>query len=281
MKAMFGAAFLAAAIIATGAASAQSPAEVADYRDGKNFIATQVYSAEEDQRILAAFEGLRVADVTDGMDFVGLQNVGLMDPEIHPLWKDAQTYDHRFIGIAVTVRYVPTQRPAAGGGRTYDDFRAWEGKWYNELSPEPFMPLIRAGTAVIIDEAPDADVGSIGSNNIMAWKLAGAVGVVTDATARDTDEVITERVPLYLRHPGRGIRPGRNEVESVNRPVVVGGVLVNPGDVVVADGDGVVVVPRAVALRVAEFAHKIIEGDKAGRRELYKRLGLPEDESVR
>jgi regulator of RNase E activity RraA len=70
-------------------------------------------------------------------------------------------------------------------------------------------------------------------------------------------------------------------VESVNRPVVVGGVLVNPGDVIVADGDGVIVVPRDVAPRVAEFAHKIIAGDKEGRRALYKKLGLPEDSSVK
>ena len=249
-------------------------------RGARDFIATRSFSAEDDQRILKAFEGLRVADVTDGMDFVGLQNVGLMDPEIHALWKDSKSFAHRFIGIAITVRYVPTQGPAAGGGKTYDQFRAWEGKWYNELSPEPFAALIRPGTAIVIDEAPDADVGSIGSNNIMGWKLAGAVGVVTDATARDTDEVITEQVPLYFRKPGRGIRPGRNEVESVNRPVVVGGVLVKPGDVVVADGDGVVVVPRDMAFKVAEFAHKIIEGDKAGRRELYKKLGLPDDPSV-
>lgn len=264
------------------AALAGSPvaAQLTD-RGARNFIETRTFSAAEDQRILKAFEGLRVADVTDGMDFVGLHNVGLMDPEIHSLWKDPAKFAHRFIGIAVTVRYVPTQRPAAGGGRTYEDFRAWEGSWYHNLSSEPFVPLIRPGTAIIIDDAPNADVGSIGSNNIMGWKLAGAVGVVTDATARDTDEVITERVPLYLRRTGRGIRPGRNEVESVNRPVVVGGVLVKPGDVVVADGDGVVVVPRDVALKVAEFAHKIMASDKAGRRELYKKLGLPEDPSVR
>lgn len=266
-----------ALLASAGGALSQTP----DHRAGHNFMPTRVFSPEDDARILKAFEGLRVADVTDGMDFVGLHNVGLMDPEIHSLWKDPKDYKHRFIGIAVTVRYVPTQRPVAGGGRTYEDFRAWEGRWYNELSPEPFVPLIRKGTAIIIDEAPDADVGSIGSNNIMAWKVAGAVGVVTDATARDTDEVITQSVPLYLRKVGRGIRPGRNEVESVNRPVVVGGVLVNPGDVIVADGDGVVVVPRDVALRVAEFAHRIIEADKAGRRELYKKLGLPEDSSVR
>ena len=272
-----------AAMLAVASATAQQPAEsrAEEYRAGKSFIPTRVYSQAEDDKILRAFEGLRVADVTDGMDFVGLKNVGLMDPEIHPLWKDAREFKHRFIGIAVTVRYVPTQRPPAPAGLSYEEFRAWEGKWYNELSHEPFMEIIRPGTAVVIDEAPDADVGSIGSNNIMAWKLKGAVGVVTDATARDTDEVITEEVPLYLRRPGRGIRPGRNEVESVNKPVVVGGVLVNPGDVIVADGDGVVVVPREHALKVLEFAHKIIEGDKAGRRDLYKKLGLPEDASVR
>ncbi len=263
-----------------GSARAGDPNE-AEYRAGKTFIQTHVYSAEDDQKVLKAFAGLRVADVTDGMDYVGLQNVGLMDPGIHPLWKDTTNYTHRFIGIAVTVRYVPTQHSAAGGGRTYEDFRSWEGKWYNERSFEPFVPLIRPGTAIVIDEAPNADVGSIGSNNIMGFKLAGAVGVVTDGTARDTDEVMTEKMPLYLRTVGRGIRPGRNEVESVNRPVVVGGVLVNPGDVIVADGDGVVVVPREVALTVADYAHKILDGDKAGRRSLYKKLGLKDDASVK
>lgn len=257
-----------------------SSAQAEDFRAGHNFIDTRVYTESEDKVLLDAFAGLRVADVSDGMDFVGLVNTGLMDPEIHPLWKDAQEYLHRFIGIAVTVRYVPTQTPAAPGGMSYEDYRAWEGKWYNELSSEPFAELIRPGTAVIIDEAPDADVGSIGSYNIMAWQMAGAVGVVTDATSRDTDEIITQKVPLYYRKPGRGIRPGRNEVESVNRPVVVGGVLVNPGDVIVADGDGVIVVPRAHALPVAEFAHKIIEGDKQGRRSLYEKSGRAKDSSV-
>ena len=88
-------------------------------------------------------------------------------------------------------------------------------------------------------------------------------------------------MPLYLKQVGRGIRPGRNEVESVNRPIVLGGVLVMPGDVVVADGDGVIVVPRAHALEVARYAHKVIDGDKNARRDLYKKLGLPEDKSTR
>jgi 4-hydroxy-4-methyl-2-oxoglutarate aldolase len=203
-----------------------------------------------------------------------------MSPEIHPLWKDTQHYAHRFIGIAVTVRYVPTNDPPGQAMQT-EAFDRWVGKTYSEVTPEPFVPLIRKGTAVVFDDAPDSDVGSIGSNNIMGWKLRGCVGVVTNATARDTDEIATEKVPLYYRGPGRGIRPGRNEIESVNRPIECGGVLVMPGDVVVADGDGVIVVPRAKAREVADYARATMEGDKAGRRGLYKQLGLPQDDSVR
>jgi 4-hydroxy-4-methyl-2-oxoglutarate aldolase len=261
------------------AQSADRPA-ADELRAGKNFLATQVYSEQQDQAILKQFEGLRVADVSDGMDKVGLANVGLMTPEIHALWKDEHHYRHRFIGIAVTVRYVPTNDPPAPAMET-EAFDRWVGKTYNEVTPEPFVPLIREGTALVFDDAPASDVGSIGSNNIMGWKLRGCVGVVTNATARDTDEIATEQVPLYLRYPGRGIRPGRNEIESVNRPIECGGVLVMPGDVIVADGDGVIVVPRAKAKEVADYARATMESDKAGRRGLYQRLGLPEDDSVR
>jgi 4-hydroxy-4-methyl-2-oxoglutarate aldolase len=278
------AAALAAALV-TGAlllappAPAQETEAPAVSRTGRGFIETPVFTAEEDRALLELVHGLRVADVTDGMDAVGLVNTGLMDPEIHALWKDTERFTHRFIGIAVTARYVPTQRPPAGV-LPVKDYDAWAGDWYEKLSPEPFTELIRPGTALVLDDAPRADVGSIGSNNILSWKLRGMVGLVTDATARDTDEIVTERVPLYFRHPGRGIRPGRNEIESVNRPVVVGGVLVVPGDVVVADGDGVLVVPRAVAGDVARYAQRILKGDKEGRRGLYEKLGLPEDPSV-
>jgi regulator of RNase E activity RraA len=275
------AAMEAALVVALAAnpAAAQAPAPGGDPRAGRGFIATPVHSAGEDKALLAFFEGLRVADVTDGMDAVGLPGVGLMDPEIRPLWKDTQGYAHRFVGIAVTARYVPTQR-AQAGKRPAEDYDKWAGEWYGTLSPEPFQELLRPGSVLVIDDAERADVGSIGSNNILAWKSRGMVGVVTDATARDTDEVVTERVPLYFRHPGRGIRPGRNEIESVNRPIVCGGVLVVPGDVVVADGDGVLVVPRAVAADVARYAKRILEGDKAGRLKLYEKLGLPKDKSV-
>ncbi|MBM4024177.1 MAG: RraA family protein [Planctomycetes bacterium] len=269
------------ALVSDPAAAQQSAQPSPDeLRAGKNFIATTLYSEQDDRETLKLFQGLRVTDVTDGLDKVGLTNMTIMSPEIHPSWKDTKNYKHRFIGIAVTARYVPTNRPPAPAMET-KAFDAWVGKWYSELSPEPFAPLLRPGTALVIDEAPDSDVGTIGSNNIMGWKLRGCVGVVTNATARDTDEIATQEIPLYLRKVGRGIRPGRNEIESVNRPIECGGVLVRPGDVIVADGDGVVVVPREKAREVAEYARGIMEGDKAARRNLYKKLGLPEDDSVK
>jgi len=255
-------------------------AESQDLQAGKGFLPTSVFTIEEDQEMLKLFAGLRVADVSDGMDKAGLPGIGLVDPSILPLWTDLKNFSHRFAGIAVTARYVPTQKPHAGK-RTPEEFDRWEGEFYSQYSSEPFADLIRPGTALVIDDVEEADIGSIGSYNIMEWKRRGCVGVVTDAGARDTDEIIIEKIPLYLRGRGRGIRPGRNEIESVNRPVALGGVLVMPGDIVVADGDGVVVVPRAQARAVAAFARQVMENDQAGRRELYKQLRLPPDASVK
>jgi regulator of RNase E activity RraA len=263
------------ALLTTATVMAQSQA---DFKKGHEFLEVKTYSPAENEALLKLYEGLRVADVSDGMDMAGLPNTGLVIPAIHPLWTDVQGMTHIIRGIAVTARYVPTQkpdRPAAG-----EDFSKWEGNFYGTWSSEAFVSLIEKGSVVVIDDVEDKDIGSIGSNNILAWVKAGAVGVVTDANARDLDEIILEKVPLYLRDRGRGIRPGRNELESVNLPVVIGGVLVCPGDVVVADGDGVIVVPRAVAVKVAEYARKVLDKDKAGRKSLYNSLGMPLDRTV-
>jgi 4-hydroxy-4-methyl-2-oxoglutarate aldolase len=257
---------------------AQGPDKVS-LAKGVNFIETKVYSPEEDARILSLYKDLRVADVSDGLDMVGLPGTGLVDPAIHACWTDLKDFTHVFRGIAVTVRYVPTQRPdrPAPG----EDFSKWEGNSYGTVTTEAFTTLIRKGSAIVIDDVEDKDIGSIGSNNILNWYRLGATGVVTDAGARDTDEVGLEGVPLYLRKKGRGIRPGRNEIESVNRPVSIGGVLVCPGDVIVADGDGVVVVPRYVAEKVAGYASDILSKDKSGRRGLYESLGRQPDKTVK
>lgn len=263
-------------LVFTGfSAAAQTPEEIAR---GINLIETQIHSTEENAELLRLYEGLRVADVSDGMDMVGLPNTGLVNPEIHADWVDTEEMAHIIRGIAVTARYVPTQRPdrPAPG----EDFASWESHFYSTWSTEAFAQAIQPGSVVVLDDVEDRDIGSIGSNNILYWVSLGAVGVVTDASSRDTDEIALQKVPLYLRKKGRGIRPGRNELESVNRPVDIGGVLVCPGDVVVADGDGVVVVPRKVAKEVAQHAQGILGKDKSARKNLYEKLGIPLDKTV-
>jgi len=234
-----------------------------------------------DEDILKLYAGLRVADVSDGMDLVGLKDVGLMDPDIEALWKDIDEFKHMFCGIAVTVRYVPTNREFPTN-LSKEEYQKWVGEWYTQISPEPFVEHLKPGSVVVIDNAGDGDTGSTGSNNSMLWVRQGAVGIVSAGGVRDTDEIIKQQIPVYMdiSKRGRGIRPGRNEVESVQKPVVVGGVLVRPGDVIVADGDGVIVVPRDQAVPVAKAAHEVLSVDKAQRKKLYEELGIPLDFTV-
>jgi len=244
-------------------------------------IAQETLQTVSDETLLELYADLRVSDVCDGMDMAGLRDVGLMDPEIEALWRDIETFSHRFCGIAVTARYVPTNRKVSND-LSPEEFREWEGRWYGELSSEPFVDFIKEGSVIVIDNQGDGDTGSTGSANILVWKEKGAVGLVSAGGVRDTDEIIRQKNPVYmdLTKRGRGIRPGRNEIESVQKPVVVGSVLVNPGDVIVADGDGVIVVPRSQAVFVAEMAQIILDSDKAARRDLFEKLGIEKDFTV-
>lgn len=219
----------------------------------KLFIPYREYSQAENDRIRALFEDLRVADVSDGMDVVGLKDVGIVSPEIRTLWRDTDKYTHRIVGSAVTARYVPTNK------REFQMTPEKIGQWYGNITPETFQDVLFPGSVLVIDATDDGESRTIGSNNIMGWKKRGMVGVVTSGGLADSDEIIAQKVPAYHRRFARGIRPGRNELESVNRPVTCGGVLVRPGDVVIADGDGVVVVPREHAEEVAKASMQFLD----------------------
>jgi len=246
-----------------------------------NLLICQTKDTISNERILDLYKELRVADVSDGMDMVGLRDVGLLSQEIEALWKNIDDFSHIFRGIAVTARYVPTNK-VVKNPMSEEDFKSWEGQWYNTISNEPFVEFLTKGSVVVLDVQGDGDCGSVGSYNSLAWVSAGAIGIVSNGGIRDSDEIIKQKIPVYLdlKNRGRGIRPGRNEIESVNKPVSIGGVLIRPGDVIVADGDGVVVVPREYAVQVAEYAQTILNNDKNGRRNLYEQLNMPLDHTV-
>ena len=242
----------------------------------RQYLKTEQYSQQDNEAIVKQFDGLRVTDVVDGLDVVGLQDVTVMDAGIKPLWQDAQKFTHRIYGVAVTLRIVPPQERAPIFP-THDEFARWESNWNRTRIPGDFESQLKPGTILVIDGSRTRDVGFCGSNNALSWFTRGMRGIVIDGGCRDSDEVILERIPVYHRGSTRGIDPGRVMIESYNNPVNVGGALVMPGDIIVADTEGVVVVPRAKAAAVAAAAHRIQEGDKTGRRRLYQKLKRPDD----
>ena len=225
--------------------------------------------------VLSLYDGLRVTDVCDGLDAIGLIDTCTMDWEIRPLWRDVEQFRHRVCGVAHTLRFVPTNR-IAPRPLPLEEYKSWKSNWYRQLAPGPKEP-IHAGEIIVIDATEVGDVGFIGSNNAQGWINQGAHGVVTNGGCRDTDELIKQQVTVYSRRNARGIRPGSLEWDAENIPIACGGVRVFPGDIVAADGDGVIVVPSEHAESVAKIAREIANSDKQGRRAKYEQAGLDSD----
>jgi regulator of RNase E activity RraA len=229
------------------------------------------FSKNESQELLRLYKHLRVSDVSDGMDRMMMHEAGLMSPRIRPLYRT------RAVGIARTCRYLPFGGPIPKmDPREYADWTSW---YYGNVCTYFWMGEIEEGDFCVIDQS-EVDAGLMGSNNSLGGMKTGARGFITNGGVRDTDELVLEKVPFWSLFVSKSTVHGRLKFDDMNVPIAVGGVLVNPGDVIVADGDGVVVVPRDMAGEVAECACQEMENDRASRRQLHVDMGMPLDETV-
>ena len=219
------------------------------------------------------FKHFRTTDVADALDAVGRQDITLMDERIRPLWQGI-----RFWGPAVTVRALPAnvRMPRL----SVEDAVRSHAIWFAEHGRMTVGEAVKPGCVVVTATGGCPETGIWGSNNALGMVARGAVGVLTDGYARDTDELIAQRTPVACRGRGRTIIPGRVTFAGVNEPVACGGVLVRPGDVVGCDGDGCLVVPAEVVEEVIRVAAAILVADAKGRRRLFEQLKMPFDESV-
>jgi regulator of RNase E activity RraA len=225
------------------------------------------------KELLELYKDLRVADVRDGMDWNMLHAQGSMSPDIHPVWRT------RAAGIARTARYVPYIGTIPK--MTPEEYTQWQSWYYGNICTYPWMAEIEPGDFMVIDVS-GVDVGLCGSNNTLeAWRRGVRGFVTSGGGVRDTDEIILQSIPFWSRFVSQGMVQGRLQYDARNIPVQVGGVTVNPGDVVVADGDGVIVVPRALAAEVSTYAHQELRNDKAARRRMYEEQGRALDDTVR
>jgi len=254
--------------------------------EGVRLLKNKSFDDSEKARkeILDLYKDLRLTDVLDGMDLIGLQDIGLMKNDIRPLWRDVNKFSHRIVGFAITVRHVPTDvRVGQNSFANLEGFKKFKSQQYGR-APDAWLSTAKPGDVAVIDAGGIDECGFIGSNNSLGWAEKGVVGVVTNGGARDTDEIVkVKKIAVYCQngYSTRGVRPGRLIAESYNFPISCGGVLVYPGDVIVADGDGVLVVPREHALMVGKLAREINAGDEKSRADRFKRLGMKLDETVK
>ncbi|MBN3851770.1 RraA family protein [Paraburkholderia sp. Ac-20340] len=196
-------------------------------------------ASAEDQQLVALFEGLDTPGVSDALDKLGLhgQALGIM-----PLADDTRVV----VGPAFTVKYVPASVPPG----TVGDF-------IDEVAP---------GDVIVIDNDGRTDCTVWGDIMTQYAGLRGIAGTVIDGVCRDVTKALGERYPLFTA--GRFMRTGKDrvQVEAVNGTVAIGTVRVMARDIVVADVNGVVIVPRARAREVAQTA-RAIEATEARIRE--------------
>jgi RraA family protein len=170
---------------------------------------------------LARLESLTTADVGDAMD-----RMGVVAAAIKPVWKGA-----RVVGPALTV--------LTKGG--------------DNLLVHQALELVEPGVVVVVNGQGDESRALLGDRMAARAQERGVAGFVIDGAVRDAAALERLAMPVFSRAVSPA-GPGKHGPGSLNVPVAIGGVVVFPGDIVVADGDGVVIIPQAELAAVVEAA---------------------------
>jgi regulator of RNase E activity RraA len=149
----------------------------------------------------------------------------------------------KMAGFARTVRYVPYRE---------DLFKA-HGGGFN--AQKQAIEQVRPGEVLIIEARGDPTAGTIGDILALRAQVRGAAGIITDGAIRDAEALVHNLViPVYFKASHTAVLGRRHVPWEVNVTVACAGVTVQPGDIIAGDGDGVIVIPRGIALEVARDA---------------------------
>lgn len=148
------------------------------------------------------------------------------------------------VGEAYTLRYIPS-REDLDPLSVFKDRSHPQRKAVEEIPP---------GHVLVMDCRGDATVASAGSILVTRLMLRGAAGVVTDGGLRDSPEIAKLPFPSYYQGMSAPTNLIRHHALDINNPIGCGGVPVYPGDILVGDGEGVVVIPAHLAEDVAKEA---------------------------
>ncbi len=201
-------------------------------------------------------ENLYVAVVSDIMDEMGYRNQ-VMHQRLRPLDENCCT----FVGRARTFRWMET------------DYVVEENPDGLELEAMDSLQEGDVGVHSTDYSGTNAPWGELMST---VAKMRGAVGCICDSQIRDCLRIKALRFPVFYR----GIRPqdskGRGIVMAYDVPVRCGDVLVNPGDIIFADFDGIIVIPKGMEKELYERARAKVEAENLSRKELLEGKSLRE-----
>jgi 4-hydroxy-4-methyl-2-oxoglutarate aldolase len=213
--------------------------------------------ASRDLSMLGRLRRLYPAVVSDCLDRIGYRQQ-VMRPHIRPLYPEA-----RLAGFAMTVHCIEVDAPPANP----DDYYKGELQAVDSLSP---------GDVMVVSTCDGSYWGELLAT---ASRHRGAVGIVADAYTRDTDRLIEMQFPTFVAGISACDSLGRIDIDQVQVPVECGGVSVKPDDLLLADYDGVVVVPSEVAEEAISRAEEKVSGENLVREKLAE--GMPVWEAFR
>ncbi len=165
----------------------------------------------------------------------GLRNMFMQ--EVFALRQDQP----RMVGLAFTMRFIPA-REDKNGPNAPRKGPAIQPKAMEECPP---------GHVLVVDSRGDPRAASAGDLYIGRLKARGCAGIVTDGGLRDSEGILRTGLPAYLKRPTSPPSPIVHHPIDLNLPIGCGGVAVYPGDVIVGDCDGVVVIPIELADEIA------------------------------
>jgi regulator of RNase E activity RraA len=153
----------------------------------------------------------------------------------------------RMVGEACTLRYIPAREDL-------DVLAAYESFEHPQRKAVESCP---AGQVLVMDSRKDPRGASAGDILLTRLMVRGVAGVVTDGGFRDTPTIATLDFPVYHNRPSAPTGPIYHHAVDINQPIACGDAPVYPGDIVVGDGEGVVVIPAHLGNEVAEEAFEM------------------------
>jgi regulator of RNase E activity RraA len=191
--------------------------------------------------IRATLKAVSTATICTALYKRGFQRQFIQD--VRPLNPDAAN----MVGEAFTLRYIPSREDLDTLGAFLDPAHP-QRKAVEDCPP---------GAVLVIDSRKDARAASAGSILIQRLKARGVAGVVTDGGFRDSPELAKLDFPAYHNRPSAPTNLTLHHAMDINVPIGCGDVSVWPGDVLVGDGEGVVVIPAHIVAEIAAEAHEM------------------------